>query len=172
MVYIIIVVISLIIVISGIIIIKKNQNEEKKYYETAYRMSKEDYLTESLKNVDRDNHNTVVVPMVYIKACNTKPKQGYVFNPLKEICIGRDKYKNSIWIPYETISMEHCKLFAYEGNVFIQDLYSSNGTYVKHGLRKYFVNPGECMQLESKDKIMVGDAIFRVVIFYFKTTMK
>lgn len=170
--YIIIASISIIVIVAGIVIIKKSQSEEKKYYEAAYRMVKEDYLTSSLKKSDSSANGYVVnLKMVYLKLCSW-PKQGYVFNPEKAITIGRDKMTNAICIPYPTISLNHCKIILYKGEIYLQDMNSSNGTIVQKGMKKYYISSGESIMLDNKDKIILGETILRIVIFEFQTMRK
>lgn len=169
MIYIVITVVAIIIFIISVILIKKKQIEINKYYDAAYKMLKEEYLTTSLLKRKREEFYGSV-PMVYIKLCNGKPKQGYVFNPEKEITFGRDKNKNSIFIPYPTVSMQQCRIVLYNGCLYLQDLNSSNGTFVKSGLFKTMVSGGASIQLRSKDKIIIAGMVFKITIFDFQMT--
>ena len=170
--YVIIAVAGIIVFIVSVIIVKSRQSEEKKYYDAAQRMVREEYLTSSLKNIDGQEYAPAVIPMLYLKLCGVKPKQGYVFNPEKEITIGRDKSQNSIWIPFPTVSMKHCTIGLYEGVLYLRDENSVNGTIVKRGLHSYLVDNNAYMELETKDKIIIGSAVFMVTIFYFETVKK
>lgn len=170
--YVMIAMTGIIVFIISVVIVKYRQHEEKKYYDAAQQMVREEYLTASLRSFDEQEYISAVIPMIYLKLCGHKQKQGYVFDPEKEITIGRDKNNNSIWVPFSTVSMRHCTICLYEGNVYLRDDNSANGTIVKKGFHNYHVINNEYIELETKDKITVGEAVFRVTIFYFQTIKK
>lgn len=172
MIYVIIAIVGIVIFIVSVVLVKKKSMEEKSYYEAAQQMVKEEYLTDSLKNVSGSEYHPTVIPMLYLKLCSAKPKQGYVFNPENEITIGRDKNSNSIWIPFPMVSMKHCSIVCDSGRIYLKDSGSANGTIVQKGLKKYLISNYEFIELESKDKIIISDAVFKVAIFYFNTMKK
>ena len=166
--YIAIVIAVIAIFIGCIIIIKHRQNVEQKYYDAAYQMVKEDYLTQSILNRNMDSNYLEQKKMICIKFCNSKSKQGYVFNPEKGVQIGRDKNSNSICIPNSVVSQVHCRILSTQNQIYIQDLNSTNGFTVKRRLSKYPISNGETMFLENKDKILIGNAILEINIFDFE----
>lgn len=172
MIYVIIAILGIIIFITCVVVVKKTQIEENRYYEAAQQMIKEDYLSDSLKNSSCSDYHPVVIPMLYLKSCNTQPKQGYVFNPEKEVKIGRDKSACSIWIPNNMVSMDHCSIFESSGQLYLRDNGSANGTIVKKGIKKYLISNYESIELNTKDKIIICDIEFKVTIFYFNTMKK
>lgn len=102
--------------------------------------------------------------MLYLKWKDSE-KQGYVFDPAKPIRIGRSPEKNDICIRKETVSLQHCVLYLYQTGVFLEDLHSRNGTWLKQGLVKRQVRGAE--PVFSGDKIIVGDLVIKVIIFTF-----
>lgn len=170
--YIIVTMLGLAVFIGGVIFIKGKQSEEKKYYDTACQMVKEEYLTWSLRRTDRQDSRTEAEKMVYLKFCSSRKKQGYVFNPEQEIIMGRAKERCTIWIPSPIVSLVHCRIFLYQQQIYIQDLNSSNGTIVKKGWRKYLVQSGQSLILDTNDKIYIGNTVFKVTIFDFSIRQK
>lgn len=63
-------------------------------------------------------------------------RQEYVFDPEQGIKIGYDPDRNNIALLDKAVSDEHCILFLYGRDIYVQDLHSTNGTWVRHGLRK------------------------------------
>jgi pilus assembly protein CpaF len=71
----------------------------------------------------------------------------------QKILIGRDT-RCDLVLNHDSISRKHAELFIdLDGNVFITDLKSKNGTYI-NGRRIY-----DSEQLFNGDKLIVGDKI-------------
>jgi diguanylate cyclase (GGDEF)-like protein len=76
--------------------------------------------------------------------------------PPREIIIGRDE-DNAIHVALETISRRHARLFPHDGAHCVEDLGSTNGT---------FVNEQEIVQptpLRNGDLIRCGGAVFKFI---------
>ena len=63
------------------------------------------------------------------------------------------------------ISGQHCVIYLSEGMLAIQDLNSSNGTWIRRGFWKHRLQGAE--YLLSGDKIIVGGLKLTVTIFTF-----
>lgn len=160
----IIVVIGLAVV--GVIIYVLHANkkaERQKYYDAAYKVIKEECLNNAIRNQNEKIQSGQKL-MLYLKWKDNE-KQGYVFDPERQVRIGRIPEKNDICIREETVSSQHCVLYLYQGDVFLQDLNSRNGTWLKQGLTKQQVQGVE--PVFSGDKIIVGDLVIKVTIFTF-----
>ena len=72
-----------------------------------------------------------------------------------EVTVGRVR-GNDIILPKGNVSKHHCRLLSRDGEVVVEDLHSTNGTYVNG--RKI----GEPTPLNPGDKIFVGDFIMRI----------
>lgn len=166
--YVLICFVGITVFILIVVFYKKRQLEKKKYYDAADRMVKEEYLEDILENNPSESYSPVVVPMLYINLYRPKPSQKYVFDPEKRITIGRSKSDNTIWLPKPTISMKHCSIYVYEGRVYLQDEYSSNGTCIKKGRKKYWLTEGKQIELENGDRFYIDDIAFKVTVFYFQ----
>jgi pilus assembly protein CpaF len=72
-----------------------------------------------------------------------------------EITVGRVR-GNDIVLPKGNVSKHHCRLLGSEGAIIVEDLHSTNGTYVNG--RKI----AEPVTLSPGDKVFVGDFILRI----------
>lgn len=137
--------------------------ERQKYYDAAYKVIKEECLDNAIRNENAKIESGQRL-MIYLKWKDSE-KQGYVFDPAKPIRIGRSPEKNEICIREETVSSRHCMLYLYQGQLFLQDINSRNGTWLKQGLRKQLVQGAE--PVFSGDKIIVGNLAIKVTVFIF-----
>ena len=103
--------------------------------------------------------------MLMIRTFN--PSRRYVFNPEKNINIGRDTGWNQIIIQDMHVSEKHCKIYKKRNQIILEDMNSANGTFVRRRLKKIRVE--KPMELKKADKIYVGDAIIQVYPFYVDT---
>lgn len=137
--------------------------EKQKYYDAAYKILKEECLNQAICNNGQVAEAGEKL-MIYLKWKDYE-QQGYVFDPDKPVRIGRDPEQNDICIRDNTVSFNHCMLFSYEGGLYLKDLNSSNGTWLKRGLFSQLVT-GVVLVL-SGDKITVGGLTMRVTVFEF-----
>jgi len=72
-----------------------------------------------------------------------------------EIRVGRVR-DNDIVLPKGNVSKHHCRLLLQNGQLTVEDLGSTNGTYVNG--RKI----GEATSISTSDKVFVGDFAIRV----------
>lgn len=170
MIFIIIGVLLLMLSCVGIVILVKARKDEiDGYYTAAQNILKEEKLDSLLKNpyigqaVDPGSN---IKTMIYLKLKDDKSCK-YVFNLDKEVRIGRDKAYNHICVNEAAVSSHHCRIFCDRGNVFIQDLNSVNGVEVKRKRTRYFLSPGNTMQILANDIIKIGTTRISAVIFYF-----
>ncbi|SHJ94608.1 FHA domain-containing protein [Hathewaya proteolytica DSM 3090] len=92
-----------------------------------------------------------------IKADKSKelPK-GAIVPILDEVNVGR-KQDNNLVLDDEFVSSYHSKLYTRQGNLIIQDLNSTNGTYVNNQHIK-----GEAI-VKTGDVIKIGNTLFKVI---------
>ena len=95
-------------------------------------------------------------------------KHSYLFDPVEPIRIGRDYDINQICIRRDTVSNEHCILVMYNGALTVQDLNSSNGTYIKRGMRKYKVKGR--VYVNNGDYLIIGGIKMKLHLFAFDAT--
>jgi pilus assembly protein CpaF len=72
-----------------------------------------------------------------------------------EVSVGRVR-GNDIVLPKGNVSKHHCRLMVRNGELFVEDLHSTNGTYVNG--RKI----AEPVPVSTTDKVFIGDFIIRV----------
>jgi serine/threonine-protein kinase len=70
--------------------------------------------------------------------------------------LGRSSKRSQIVVKDQRISREHCRLFLRNGEIYLQDLGSSNGTYVNRRRVKSEV------RLTHGDRLVVGDTTLKV----------
>ncbi len=137
--------------------------ERQKYYDAAHKMIKEAYLDNAInkQQISYGNRHKI---MLYLKWKDRK-KYGFVFDPEKGVRIGRNPGENEICIQEGSVSGRQCVLMLADGRPAIRDLQSTNGTWIKRGIRKHAVRDAEL--LFTGDQIIVGSIRIRVTIFTF-----
>lgn len=76
----------------------------------------------------------------------------------EEFSIGRGSESDGVLQVSMKVSRKHCVITRINGNYFVQDLDSTNGTYVN----SIQIPPFELMELEQNDVLCVGDVELRV----------
>jgi pilus assembly protein CpaF len=74
-----------------------------------------------------------------------------------EVTIGRVR-GNDVVLPKGNVSKHHCRLIVRNGEIFVEDLRSTNGTYV-NGRKIVDATP-----ISTTDKVFVGDFIIRLTL--------
>ena len=87
---------------------------------------------------------------------STNIKKGTIIPIIDIITIGR-KEDNSVVLQDMHTSGNHAKLVVKENNLYIQDLHSTNGTFVNG--RKISTN----VKLLGREEIQIGTTVFRVL---------
>lgn len=145
---------------------KIKTEEKRKYYRAAQRILREEYLDGAIKNAESMGlYSNEQRMMIALKMQGNKGA-GYVFDPTREVRIGRSRERNDICVQDLATSGEHCKIFLYEGQLCIEDLNSSNGTICKRrfgGTQTLF---GKMAFLQNHTRIKVGNNCFMLTIFY------
>lgn len=171
-----IILLILIFIVLIVFIINNNLKkiEQMKYYAAAGNILREDFLNYSLENSFLSDSGQKEPcgkkTMIYLKSKNDKNAR-YVFDPEKEIYLGRDKYKSNVFLNDITVSQNHCCIYSKDDRVFLKDCYSANGTVVKRGFHRYLISAGSRIELGTGDKIVVGSVSFAVTLFYFDLSM-
>lgn len=148
------------------------KREREKYYHAAKRMIQEEYLNYCISNPA--NHVLTPVKLSRTMICLKplrKDEEGYVFDPERGVMIGRDKEKCDLCLQDVTVSGQHCELFLYKGNVFLQDLDSQNGTVVKKRIFSHTLY-GDLELLRNKDRFKVGNTWFTIMIFFYDSAFE
>ena len=129
------------------------KSERQKYYAAAGNILREEFLNYSIQNT--------ISP-------DSGRKTQFVFDPEKVIRIGRDSGESNIFINDAAVSQFHCRIYSQDDHVYLQDMRSSNGTFLKRGLLKsYGIYDGNQIELRTGDRITVGSSEFDVCLFYY-----
>lgn len=148
------------------------KTERQKYYAAAGNILREEFLNYSLQNTVSPE-NTISEPraakvMLYLKSQSPGKKAQFVFDPEKGIDIGRDSGRCNIFINEAEVSQFHCRIYSQNDRVFLQDMGSSNGTFVKRGvIKKYGLFNGNQIELKTGDKVLIGSCVFDIYLFYY-----
>lgn len=100
----------------------------------------------------------VAVPVIgAIRITNLGTMQVYTLNISSPVIIGRIYSQGGLALGGDvSVSKQHCRLYMYQGAVFIEDMGSSNGTYVNSNkLRAPY-------RLSASDVIKVGNTKLRI----------
>lgn len=160
------IIIVIFIAVTNVIIyvIHANKKAEKqKYYDAAYKIIKESCLNNAIRNQSEKQQNQQKY-MLYLK-WKDHEKQGYVFDPEKPVWIGRNPEVNDICIRENAVSSQHCVLFLHDERIFVKDLNSRNGTWIKRGLSMQQITG--TTTVFSGDRILVGNLKIEVTVFVF-----
>ena len=166
---------SVLAVIIVAVISSRKRTEYRKIYTAAGNILREDYLNYALQN-------HVVDPslrqpegrkrMICIRTVQKKKKISYVFDPEKGILIGRDAEASNIFVDNPAVSQNHCRICAQNGQIVLEDLYSTNGTVLKRGrFQRWTIRDGYSVGLCSGDVLYIGNSELRVLIFDYDITM-
>lgn len=147
------------------VLLVRRRSERRKCLHAAHNLIQEELLDNALgRNAGR------ALParrlMLYLCA-NTDPPKRTVFDPARGVLIGRGNECN-VCVRDANVSQEHCRIFLRKGQVFVQDLDSVNGTWVRRGWRRRWrVKPEAPFPLQSGDRLLLGSVTLRVTLFPF-----
>lgn len=94
--------------------------------------------------------------LVVAKSSVAELKEGHAFGFDRESLIGRDEHSNIV-VPASFASARHARLYFKEGQYWLEDLHSTNGTFLNE------VQVRQPIVLANRDKIRIGDVIFEFV---------
>lgn len=141
-----------------------DSRQSKKLNDAAARLMKEEYLSSVLAGRQEQFAQSQTKLLIRL-TWNENGKQDYVVDPELGICFGRDQAKNQVIIDYDKVSAVHCRILLSQNRLYIQDMNSSNGTFMIRGGKLYRVQP--MAELADGDIIQIGDIQFKIHPFYF-----
>lgn len=156
------IVIVVILVIVVIVRHKVKKGRLEKRQDAAYELLKEEALDYVLKNGSDAVFRMDQKIMMHVKSKEINVDT--VFDPQENVVIGRSK-DSTIAINSPVISSHHCQLSLSDGKVYVKDLGSSNGTVLKHGLKKTYIDSSSSVEIISGDKIIIGGICFKIELF-------
>lgn len=158
-------IVVVILSIANIVRSKLKKNRLEKRQDAAYELLKEEALDYVLKNGSDSAFRMDKKIMMHVKSKEISVDT--VFDPQEKVVLGRSK-DSTIAINSPVISSHHCQLELADGKVFLKDLGSSNGTVLKHGLKKIHMDSGSSVEVISGDKIIIGGICFEIELFYLQ----
>ena len=164
-----------VVMIILIIISHIKKTERQRYYAAAGNILREEFLNYALQNTISPD-SSIAEPkgakiMLYLKSKSTGKKTRFVFDPEKDVKIGRDNSESKIFINDISVSQNHCLVYSKDNRVYLQDMNSVNGTFVSRGMfKKYALFGGNQIELRTGDKIIIGSVILKVRLFYYDLT--
>lgn len=158
-----IVLVIIVAVVSAVLVLRRKQ-ERAAYYQAAYKMRKEAYLDDALKKQGGHRVSQPLRTMLYLKQ-EKGAREGFVYNPEQVVNIGRAQNGNDLCVRDLNVSSYHCRIFSYGGTLFLEDLGSSNGTWIKRGFRKQQVT--QPFPVVSGDRLCIGSQTFKMIVFTF-----
>lgn len=141
----------------------RKKNELRELHNAARKLVKEQRLNDSLL----DHHEKKTrerIRMIIALSWKEQSRESYVFDPAEGVRIGRQPESNNIVIPDDEVSMQHCVLFRKGKALVLQDLKSTNGTMIIHGLRKKWLKGGTYVY--DGDRIRVGRTEMLLHVFW------
>lgn len=156
------------------VVAAKKKAKYRKIYTAAGNILREDYLNYALQNHTLDG--SAEQPrgaklMICLTTVQNKKRISYVFDPEKQILIGRDADNSNIFIDNVAVSQKHCRIYAQDNRVIFEDLYSKNGSILKRGwTKRYTLVNGQRVVLQSGDVLFIGNSELKVMIFVYDIT--
>lgn len=150
----------------------RRKNAVRELNNAARKLVKEQNLSESLRNMDdpaakRSGNSRRRMRMIAAFEWKDREKESYVFDPAEGIRIGRATEGNNISIPDDEISLNHCFVYQSSGDLVLEDLHSTNGTVVIHGLQKRRIRGRT--RIYDGDRIKIGRMELTVHVFWIDT---
>lgn len=136
-----------------------------RYRKAAQRIIREEYLDASIGKTEYGAARPVPRKLMVALEIKGARGKGYVFDPEREIRIGRSLESSDLCLPDTMVSSQHSRIFLWEGQVCIQDMDSANGTVVQQGLGLRRTLWGQAETLRDKARIQVGNTDIRIRIF-------
>lgn len=155
-------------IISVVLFIRQKTRESRResQYRAASTLVKEMLLREAM------SRNAVKAPerrkQVLLLDWEDGKKENYAFDPDKGVRIGRDVSKCQLTVLQDSVSGEHCIIFASQGQLYVKDLGSTNGTWIKRSFHRPFRVSGT-QPVQSGDKLIVGGIYFEVHSMWIDT---
>ena len=157
--------------VSIILVVQNNRRKSaiRELNNAARKLVKEQNLSTSLRNEDAPGSENKIPPrgrvrMVVGLEWKDREKESYVFDPMEGIRIGRGPQNNNVIIPDDEVSLHHCVLYQASSDLILEDLHSTNGTVLMHGLNKRRIRGR--VRIFDGDRICVGSTEMTVHVFW------
>lgn len=144
------------------------RKKKNKVIKSLYKLMEERVLSATLRNrITSEQAAAMEYQNLFLQLefKYAKPSLMYVFDLEESITIGRSR-ENKICIRDDTLSRMHCKIALINGNLYIQDLGTANGTVIKRGVRKIYIPSQQSEIVEDGDLLMVGNYKIKIQFLY------
>lgn len=161
--YILALILFIAILVITTVMVKRRRNAAAARLNAAAVLLREGQLNNAISRFSTQEVNRYrpVLEFIWKDDC----KRSFLFDPSSPIRIGKDPVKNNICIREASVSAEHCLLVMHKGALTLQDLRSSNGTYIRRRGRRYRVDGR--VYVNNGDRIEVGGLSMKVNLFMF-----
>ena len=143
---------------------QKDQLEEKREAAASTLISQH-YLEDVIK-MGSGNPSMPRQKLMLELSWKSDKVERYIFDPTSPIVIGRNTL-NDVMIDWDTVSANHCQIYAIGNQLCLSDMNSTHGTFVKRGRKLYRVT--QPIVLEEGDTILLDSLGLHVHIFVFDT---
>lgn len=162
----IILTIGILAALTAVVILRKqNRDYRKKCIKAAQRIIREEYLDGSIMKRDETKKLSRSSKMMVVLRIKGSREKGFVFDPEREIRIGRSLESSDFCLPDPSVSSHNSRIFLYQGQLCIQDMDSANGTAVWSRGRGKRTLWGETGFLYDRSRIWVGNTCILIRIF-------
>lgn len=146
-------------------IIYRKKKKKELYEKEAKRILAEKYLDNLL--MQRKSARGGRQLMVRLKVENEHPEKVHIFDPSAQIIIGRSRKGVTFQLRDRKISARHCRIYEIRGELYLEDLSSSNGTALQRGRTpSVWLFPGRPCRIYEDDRIFLGSTWLQVKPFY------
>lgn len=162
-----------ILLLAGVLAGNRAARRRQRVREAAHRLVENDLLDYELHNpLDRRPQRPALRRMLVCLKVGTKPTRTYVLDPARGqgIFFGRDP-QCEVCLSEVVVSGRHCRVYWDGRTVVLQDLGSSNGTQVQRGLFRRWELHGNCLALQSNDRLWIGHTTFWIQPFLYDDTL-
>ena len=153
---------ALVIILLIMIVSRRKKKDKEQEIKAASMLLKERQLRNAIDMNKKGG--TPREQLILVITWKDDKKRKFIFDPAIGVRIGRGREENQICVPLDTVSQKHCIIFSNNGYLYVKDMNSANGTYLKRGLKTYLVR--DSLLCRDGDQIIVGGIPFKIRTFW------
>ena len=145
------------------IIIRRRNKHWEQIRRAAAILLKEKKLDQALTRMQQTNDQRYRT--LLILSWTDTQKRTYIFDPEQGVHFGRSPVLNEVCIRDDKVSSSHCRMILAGGHLYLQDMNSANGTWIRSGLRTVRIY-GDTI-LSNGSQLVLGGITFHVALQMF-----